>query len=159
MLCEICRKRLATKFMKVNGCDTELCEACAAKLNYYSPIADFFDMMFDLEDYMDARYEERVCPNCGLRESELVDGYKFGCSKCYDVFADKAEEYFRELRGVEYRGKYVSTASTRKHRYLKDATVADLPHLYDMLQNPTIKSDNVKTKLIIDRIKELEGGI
>ena len=158
MLCEICRKRMATKFMKVNGCDTELCELCASKLNYYSPMIDFFDMIFDIEDYMDARYEERVCPNCGLRESQLVEGYKFGCSKCYDVFADKADEYFKELRGKEYRGRFASTSSARKHRYLKDATIADLPHLYDMLQYPTIKSDSAKTKLIIDRIKELEGG-
>ena len=158
MLCEMCRKRLATKFVKINGCDTELCEMCAATLNLYSPsVADFFDMIFDLDDYMDARYEERVCPNCGMRESQLVDGYKFGCSKCYDVFGDRAEEYFRQLRGVEYRGRFANANSARKHRYLKDATVADIPHLYRMLESPSIKSDSVKTKLILNRIKELEG--
>ncbi|MBD5087072.1 MAG: hypothetical protein HDT32_06955 [Clostridiales bacterium] len=158
MLCERCRKRMATTFMKVNGCDMELCEVCASGLNIYSPMIDFFDMLFDVDDYIDERYEERVCPNCGLRESQLIEGYKFGCSKCYDVFADKADEYFRELRGVEYRGRFASTASARKHRYLKDATKADLPHLYEMLQYPSIKSDGAKTKLIIDKIKELEGG-
>ena len=102
-------------FVKINGCDTELCEVCATKLNLYTPsVADFFDMIFDLEDYMDARYEERVCPACGMRESQLVDGYKFGCSKCYDVFADRAEEYFKELRGTEYRGRFVSDSCARK---------------------------------------------
>ena len=158
MLCEMCRMRQATKFVKINGCDTELCEACAAKLNLYTPsVVDLFEMIFDLDDYMDERYEERVCPNCGLRESQLVEGYKFGCSKCYDVFADRAEEYFRELRGVEYRGRFATASSARKHRYLKDATVADIPHLYSMLNYPAIKADVMKTKLILNRIKELEG--
>lgn len=158
MLCEMCRKRLATKFVKINGCDTELCEVCTTKLNLYTPsVADFFDMIFDLEDYMDARYEERVCPACGMRESQLVDGYKFGCSKCYDVFADRAEEYFKELRGTEYRGRFVSDSCARKRRYLKDATPADIPHLYSMLEYPAIKSDVAKTRLILNRIKELEG--
>ncbi|MDE6189590.1 MAG: hypothetical protein K2G37_04830 [Clostridia bacterium] len=154
MLCQICNMRIATRFVKVNGRDTDVCETCAIKVNLLSPFYDFFDM----DNYMDDGREERVCPNCGLSESKLEDGYKFGCSTCYEVFADKADEYFRRLHGVEYRGKFATKDGyTRRPRYLKDATIDDIPHLYKMLENPSIKADTAKVNLIVNKIKELKG--
>ena len=158
MLCQICNSRLATRFVKMDGRDVDVCEACAIKLNLFSPLYDFFGMDDFWDGYMDEVRHERVCPNCGLTESKLEEGYRFGCSTCYDVFADKADEYFRRLHGVEYRGKYATKDGyARRPRYLKDATVEDIPHLCKMLENPSIKADSAKFNLIVNKIKELKG--
>ncbi len=46
---------------------------------------------------------QKVCPVCGSSLNSIEEDFKFGCSKCYEYFADKADGYFYELGGKEIR--------------------------------------------------------
>ena len=39
------------------------------------------------------------CDNCGMTYDEFVDTGKFGCSHCYDIFADTLDSVFKNIHG------------------------------------------------------------
>ena len=129
-------------------------------------MANLFDMDFDFDDFSPARIgynkiKERVCPKCGMTESELISKYKFGCSECYNVFADRAKEFFSDLRGQEYKGEYAGsekTANTPKKRRLSELKNEDLPAINKLLGEAEKERYFDKAKAIDAKIRELEGG-
>ena len=172
-MCEVCNKKPATIFIKIDNDTINVCNDCAEKYNLYSAansifgnMANLFDMDFDFDDFSPARIgynkiKERVCPKCGMTESELISKYKFGCSECYNVFADRAKEFFSDLRGQEYKGEYAGsekTANTPKKRRLSEMTKEDLPALNNLLGEAVKARDFDKAKAIDAKIRELEGG-
>lgn len=170
MVCDMCGRRSVSVFIKTDGGNLNLCESCAALYNDYltaeNPLYDLMDlfgMAFDGDDFQSVgeygRVKERVCPYCGTSESQLVDRYKFGCAKCYEVFADRAADFVKDLRGGEYRGKYAKiAASARKPRRLSEMTTADLPLLYRLMEDASSKRDYDRAGAINKKIKQLEGG-
>ena len=43
--------------------------------------------------------EDRVCPKCGMRESEVTKTGKVGCAQCYKTFQDILEPYVHRIHG------------------------------------------------------------
>lgn len=171
-MCEVCKSKPATIFIKVDNDAINVCKDCAEKYNVYSAansifgnMADLFDMNFDIDDFSPARIgynqlKERVCPKCGMTESELISKYKFGCSECYNVFADRVQEFFGDLRGQEYKGEFAGTQpkSTSHKKRLSEMTVKDLPLLERLVDEAVKVRDYDRAKAIDMKIRELKGG-
>ena len=174
-MCEVCKTKPATIFIKVDNDTINVCKDCAEKYNLYNTansifgnMANLFEMDFDLSDFSPARIgynqiKERVCPKCGMTESELISKYKFGCSECYNVFADRAKEFFSDLRGQEYKGEFAkseakSNTSASKKKRLSEMTKDDLPLLNRLLGEAIKMRDFDKAKAIDSKIRELGGG-
>lgn len=173
-ICEVCNKKPATIFIKIDNDTINVCNDCAEKYNLYSAansifgnMANLFDMDFDFDDFSPARIgynkiKERVCPKCGMRESELISKYKFGCSECYNVFADRVKEFFNDLRGQEYKGEFAGSEKpaqpASKKKRLSEMTKDDLPALNRLLTEAVKARDFDRAKAIDAKIRELEGG-
>lgn len=175
-MCEVCKSKPATIFIKVDNDTINVCKDCAEKYNLYNAansifgnMASLFDMDFGLEDFSPARIgynqiKERVCPKCGMTESELISKYKFGCSECYNVFADRVKEFVNDLRGQEYKGEFAGSEKKSesqtgaKKKRLSEMTKNDLPLLERLLKEAIKARDFDKAKAIDGKIRELGGG-
>ncbi|MBN2407598.1 MAG: UvrB/UvrC motif-containing protein [Elusimicrobia bacterium] len=121
MLCDICKKRDATVFVKKiendNIVEQNLCEVCAFKVS--SPAVDldsiskeFYGNLSDiLVGYLDrekqAILEEQMkCPVCGSSFRDFEETGRLGCSACYEAFFQKLEPLLKRLQGsVHHAGK------------------------------------------------------
>lgn len=166
MSCDLCRIRPVTHTVNEGIVKVGLCTDC---YNRYVYMRDW-GMVDDIEDYFDRfifddynpvnAYMQRktlACPYCGWTLDDVEDGYKFGCSKCYDYFSDKVGEYFSNLRGEEYNGKYFGYENKSKGRRLSQMTVKDIPFLKSKLQEAIKNGENSKASAIEKRIKQLQG--
>lgn len=171
MICDMCKERPVSVFIKTVEGNINLCEHCAERYNAYitaqslfDNLGELFDMAYDNDDYVSPSsyrfVRERVCPGCGMSESKLIDGYKFGCSRCYEVFPDKAQEFFNDVRGKKYCGKFAGSEpkTVKKPRRLSEMTIDDLPLLNKLLEDASNKRDFEKAKAIDNKIKQLKGG-
>ena len=115
MLCQNCGKNEVNfRYTQIiNGVKKEmaLCDKCAKSLglesldfnmpiNFSSFLGDF------LNDAMDTQFLPSFtktgglqCDNCGMTYDEFVDTGKFGCSHCYDIFADTLDSVFKNIHG------------------------------------------------------------
>ncbi|MBR5295165.1 MAG: hypothetical protein IKU24_01090, partial [Clostridia bacterium] len=89
-LCEKCGERKASFFYQENknGVKKEicLCAECAGKLGLLSEtVFDPFPL-FSFPSLGKER-EEKACPVCGTKLSQIRKKGKFGCSVCYDTFS------------------------------------------------------------------------
>ena len=122
MLCRLCRRREAQVLVKTDEGSAELCDTCYKRYRILEAMGEIdglmeyfymYDEFNPLSAYI-ARNTEIVCPSCGTTMSKLTNEYKFGCSKCYDFFSEKAKEYFAELDGQEYKGRYFGYENKRR---------------------------------------------
>ena len=130
MLCEICKKNQANVHYKYaeNGSITEmyLCSSCAKEKGLVKPdgmpTVGFLTQNGIYDDYFgkspfstlfpgsgntkNNSIRQRICPGCGMSESELRSGGKLGCEQCYSVFGDTVEKLLRKMHfSTEYKGK------------------------------------------------------
>ena len=130
MLCEKCKKNTATVHYRYseNGNITEmhLCRECAKNEGLMqdngSATTGFMSPGGIFEDYFGKApfsalfgnnlpgktlsVKQRVCPGCGLSESELRSGGKLGCEQCYSTFEDIVELMLKKMHlSSEYKGK------------------------------------------------------
>ena len=113
-MCQNCGKNEVTfRYTQViNGVKKEmnLCDKCARELglkdmNFSMPI-NFSSFLGDfLNDAMDTQFLPSFtktgslqCDNCGMTYDEFVDTGKFGCSHCYDIFADTLDSVFKKIK-------------------------------------------------------------
>ena len=146
MLCERCKIREANiQYTEViNGTRTEhhFCAQCARELDFgqYSAI---FDGEFPFAEFLSAllggespaqkqeKYQQIVCPTCGMTYEEFVKNSCFGCADCYGVFgkrpayqgagADAAKETVFEKDGAPQDEVPVQEKIRSLERRLKDA--------------------------------------
>ncbi len=121
MLCEICKIREANvQYTEVvNGVKTEhhFCSQCARDLDF-GPYSAIFDGEFPLAELLSAllggetpaqkqdKYQQIVCPTCGMTYSEFVKNSCFGCADCYSVFDVLIHDNIKQLQGSDsHRGK------------------------------------------------------
>lgn len=121
MLCERCKIREAniqyTEF--INGTRTEhhFCAQCAREMDFgqYSAI---FDGEFPFAELLSAllggetptqkqdKYQQIVCPTCGMTYEEFVKNSCFGCADCYGVFDVLIHDHIKQLQGSDcHKGK------------------------------------------------------
>ena len=167
MSCELCRIRPESYIVKTGIGSAKLCDDCYQRYVYMldcgiiDDLGDLFDRyMFDDYNPITAYIQRKsvACPNCGWSINNVVDGYKFGCSKCYDCFSDKVGEYFASLQGEEYKGKYFGYENKNKGRRLSQMTVKDIPFLKTKLQEAINNGEKNKAIAIEKRIAQLQGG-
>lgn len=122
MLCQKCKKNNAVYFYSenINGkkYSVALCEDCKAK---YDPshenasaknMYDFFEsLMFPssvFQNQFPGMYisEEKHCPACNARFSELASGERSFCPECYNTFNDELSNLLNNIHGAtDHSGK------------------------------------------------------
>ncbi|MBR1803038.1 MAG: UvrB/UvrC motif-containing protein [Clostridia bacterium] len=115
MLCQNCGKNEVTfRYTQIiNGVKKEmaLCDKCARtlgleSLDFNMPI-NFSNFLGNfLNDALDTKLMPSFtktgtlqCDNCGMTYNEFVDTGKFGCSHCYDIFADTLDSVLKNIHG------------------------------------------------------------
>ncbi|MDE5756347.1 MAG: hypothetical protein K2I23_04585 [Clostridia bacterium] len=167
MLCGLCKLRPVEAIVKTDEGSASLCGPCFQRYRLLKAsgeiegLSDYF-FMYDefnpIAAFM-SRNTEMVCPSCGMTLTKLKNDFKFGCSKCYEVFSDQAEEYFEELGGQEYKGRYFGYESKKRSgRRLSEMTVEDLPFLMKKLQEARDNQELSRADAIDRRIQQLKGG-
>lgn len=125
MLCEKCHKNEANIHISgtagAGGTHWHLCSSCAveeltAKASAKAvDISKFLQFLADHvvegveasgdEGEMPEREVSRTCPACGLTDVELENSRRFGCARCYEIFADAIGPWLEGLhRDVIHRG-------------------------------------------------------
>ena len=138
MLCENCKKNVATTYLKqtINGKTNEifLCSECASKLGL-SQMPSLGDV-FGLDNMLPNLFErtsdlaELHCPTCGISFSDISKRGKVGCADCYSTFSNRLIPALSRIHG------------NKKH-------IGKIPHSFAGKQ----KSETEKLK------KELEEAI
>ena len=159
--------RPAEGIVKTDEGSANLCASCFQKYRLLKEtqeiegLVDFFsmcDLFNPLSAYI-ARNVEAVCPSCGISLSKLKNDFKFGCSGCYEYFSEKANEYFAQLDGQEYKGRYYGYENKNKHRKtLAETTLDDLPMLVKMMKEARENQEYARADVIERRIQQLKGG-
>ena len=166
MLCRLCRRREAQVRVTTDEGSAELCETCYKRYRILEAMGEIdglmeyfytYDEFNPLSAYF-SRNAEVICPCCGTTMSRLINDYKFGCSKCYDFFSEKAKEYFAELGGQEYKGKYFGYESKKRGRRLSEMTAEDLPFLIGKMQEARDNGLLSRAEAIEKRIQQIKGG-
>ena len=155
MLCQNCGKNEVNfRYTQIiNGVKKEmaLCDKCAKSLglesldfnmpiNFSSFLGDF------LNDAMDTQFLPSFtktgtlqCDNCGMTYDEFVDTGKFGCSHCYDIFADTLDSVFKNIHGSSMHVGRRSRLSSQEKR----AVAEDI----EKLEQKESNRQSTKTKI------------
>lgn len=117
MLCERCKQREATIHLSQTHqgqtVEQHLCETCAREIGLETNLESVFDNFFGqsmfgqsifnttggIPAFGQAAPKNLVCPSCGLTFDEFRGSGLFGCSHCYEAFADRLEPVFRRVQG------------------------------------------------------------
>ncbi len=121
MLCERCKIREANiQYTEViNGVKTDhhFCTQCAKEMDFgqYSalfegefPFARFLSALLGGESPSRTpdKYQQVVCPSCGMTYQEFVDNSSFGCADCYNVFDVLIHDNIKQIQGSDsHKGK------------------------------------------------------
>lgn len=156
----------------INGVKKELnlCEECAKKigvdnLNFNIPInfSSFFGDL--LNEYDDSQFipmltkpNKLQCDVCNMTYDEFMNTGRFGCSNCYDIFADKIEPVLKRLHGnTKYLGRKIEKKDNIiKTQFKKENT--ELSNLKKELKLAIKEENYEKAATLRDKMKELERG-
>jgi protein arginine kinase activator len=117
MLCERCHQREATIHLSQTQnnqtSEQHLCEICAKELGLDTSFESVFDNFLGQSVFGASIFNTTggiplfgqpasnslVCPSCGLSYDEFRSSGLFGCSHCYEAFADRLDPVFRRVQG------------------------------------------------------------
>lgn len=139
MLCQNCGKNEVNfRYTQIiNGVKKEmaLCDKCAKSLglesldfnmpiNFSSFLGDFFDEGTSLLPSF-TKQETIQCDNCGMTYDEFINSGKFGCSNCYDIFADGLNNVLKNIHGSDtHIGRRSRLTSAEKNKVKEDVKKA-----------------------------------
>jgi protein arginine kinase activator len=156
MLCEICKTQEATVHLTqvIDGSikKLHLCEMCAQQNGFdmQGPIS-ITDILLGMgtkpEKAASAAATERSCPRCHMRRTDFKKSGRFGCSACYEAFADDLPPLLRAMhRNDRHIGKIPATEAVRVN------AVKEMTSLQEQLEQ-AIAGENYETAAQIrDRI-------
>ena len=175
MLCEKCKKNNATVHYRYteNGVTTEFhyCSECAKNEGLMngngSATAGFMSQNGIYDDYFvktplsslfgnvfagkPQGIKTKVCPGCGLSESEFRSGGKLGCEQCYETFFDiVAVMLGRMHQSTEYKGKMPEGIGE------KISLTAKIDKLKTEMQEAVERQEYEEAAKLRDAIKQLE---
>ena len=124
----------------INGVRTEhhFCTQCAKEMDFgaYSAI---FDGEFPLAKLIsgllggeepeekDGKFQQVVCPSCGMTYEEFVENSCFGCADCYSVFDLLIRDNIKQLQGSEcHKGKHPKIRPAGETRQAEDTMAVDV---------------------------------
>ncbi len=140
-----------------------LCEECAAKRGFHSPLdnipfplADFLANMLTSETPGKGSSEPSgpplVCPGCGLTFEEFSRQGRFGCGECYRAFREKLQGLLRKIHGSSlHRGKLPPLLSD------EGGAIKEQERLHDELQRAIMEEDFERAADLRDKLKSLQG--
>lgn len=164
MQCQECGKRPATlHFTKIVGGEkTELhiCETCAREKGEFIPgTQSGFSIHNLLSGLMDfdsagagaARAPAIRCDTCGMTYAQFGKIGRFGCSHCYEHFAERLDPLLKRVHGnTAHVGKVPRRAGG------KVRTKREIDQLKSEMQGLIQREDFETAAQIRDRIRELE---
>lgn len=174
MLCEICKRKEATFFIKetmLGETKTHaLCEDCAKKhkdtiMPSNMQIEKLIQSLISFtEDELEKDESKKItkkqkskkCPKCGSTYEEVVLSKIAGCSECYKTFSSEIDELINKVaRNVSYHGAKPKSTKTRK---TNEEDTSKLIREYKKDLNEAIMiEDYDKAAKLRDLIKTLEG--
>ena len=117
MICERCHQREATIHLSQTHdgqtVEQHLCEVCAKEMGLETNLESMFDSFSNQSVFGSSIFNTTggipvfgkpvqrnlVCPNCGLTFDEFRSSGLFGCTQCYEAFADRLDPVFRRVQG------------------------------------------------------------
>ncbi len=161
MLCEKCKQRVATTYIKtvIGGVVTKrhLCSECASEEGFSafsgSPLDSMISSIFGSNE-MGSIGESAVCKKCGTALSSIASSGKVGCPDCYQTFYEELLPYIKRIQGnSSHIGKKIITDTQTK-------TVDKSKEIQKLKEDLTlaIKEERFEDAAKIrDEIKEKEG--
>ncbi len=179
MKCEKCKQREATIHLSQTrqGKTTEhhLCEVCAQEQGISMDISDYFgnvgnllgsgifggSSVFDttggIPAFGTSPSRDTTCPTCGQSFDDFRRSGLFGCSHCYDAFADRLDPLMRRVQGsTRHVGRKVCQTADQQEQQLLKSRLADLRK---SLQQAVAEEAYEKAARLRDEIKALESRL
>ncbi|RXZ81445.1 hypothetical protein EBB07_14020 [Paenibacillaceae bacterium] len=169
MLCQECSEKQATlHFTKiVNGEKTEfhICESCAREkgegipgttggFSIHSLLSGLLDFEKSNASGLGPKPQTVRCDNCGLTYTQFSKIGRFGCSECYDHFAERLNPLFKRVHGnTVHVGKIPKRSGGRIQ------SKREVEMLKQKLHQHIEQEEFEKAAGIRDRIRELERNI
>jgi len=155
LLCQICHKRPATKYIKQisNGVTKELyvCSSCGGQhpLSYVSHAVnvDFFNEA-GRSDILD-----QPCKTCGMQYADILKAGKVGCPDCYIHFRQSLLPSIKRIHGND---THVGKRGTPSVMVLSNDD--RLKELKEKLSDALLKEDYEQCAVLRDKIKAFEQG-
>ncbi|PWM46813.1 MAG: hypothetical protein DBX47_01730 [Clostridiales bacterium] len=156
MLCENCKKNVATTYLKqtINGKTSEifLCSECASKigLSQMPSLSNIFGLDNMLPNFFERSTElsELRCPTCGILFSEISKNGKVGCADCYNTFSNRLMPALARMHGNK---KHIGKTPLS----FKGKKMSETEKLKKQLEEAIATENFEKAAKIRDRIKEI----
>lgn len=149
MKCEKCQQRDATIHLtqtrQGQTSEHHLCEPCAREIGIGHNLTDYFGTIGNLfgsglidsgsvfhttggiPAFGAAASRNITCPVCGQTYDDFRHSGLFGCSHCYEAFADRLDPVFRRVQGgVRHIGRKVCTTAGQQEEQILQAKLQDL---------------------------------
>lgn len=142
MKCERCHQREATihlsQTFQGKTVEQNLCETCARELGLDSKFESVFSDLFGqpflggnifnttggIPAFGKPVTRELRCSHCGQTYEEFSKTGLFGCSHCYEAYADRLDQVFRRVQsGTRHVGHKLAMPATRPGQGGADQTV------------------------------------
>jgi protein arginine kinase activator len=158
MNCDVCKQKPATVFLTqiVDGKmqKVNLCEACSKEKGVTDPTGfALADLLLGLgaSQEMEKSTSGKRCPACGFSQADFKKTGRFGCSQCYDVFAEGLEPMLKTMhKGLEHKGKVPARLLKARQRE------AEIRKLQRELRRAVDDEKYETAAEIRDRIKKIE---
>lgn len=174
--CQICGAPATIHLTQIVGgkvTKVHLCEKCAEKHDTTEiPLIKFAEIITKklfgeklgkeiLEGTVKAFTEKDVnlgkkCPNCGLSESELNKTERFGCPKCYEVFADELNAILPKIQHANAAPASLTSAGTPSKAKDDPAAPKTKEELEKILAEAVAREDYLLAAKTRDQIKAFE---
>lgn len=172
-ICCVCGKPATVcKRETINGVTKEhyYCDECFALVESGHPLENLLSAMFNFGGSSlgmgGMPRKMRVC-QCGMTERDVLNKGKFGCSECYNVFRDIADNYVSKRGHLAHKGKVPAKSAPQNVATSNTQTVASNSNAKAVSALDKLKADlaaAVKDERFLDanaiklKIAELEKG-
>lgn len=176
MICDICKQREATIHLRQTGQDKvneyHVCQQCAHEhgldqsiQSHFSHflsgeipgVGNIFNPAGGIPEFGRPGSQDVSCSNCGQTYSDFRKTGLFGCSKCYQTFADRLDPVFRRVQGnVRHSGRKLAQS---KDEQAQQAQKARLLELRDELKKLVSEEAYERAAKVRDEIHSLEDRI
>lgn len=169
MICQECgQKPAALHFTKIiNGEKTEfhICESCAREMGEILPggangfsihnlLSGLLDFSHAAEGPTQAEQQKLRCEHCGLTYAQFSKLGRFGCSECYQQFAERLDPLLKRVHG---NTKHIGKVPKRSGGIIKDKR--RMEQLRADMAKAIELEEFEEAAALRDQIKELERKV
>ncbi len=164
MICDHCGEKEAHVHMtRISGGEKQelhLCQKCAEKSDQLGISSDVFSFPKMLSGILSksqsgskqmAKSEQLSCANCGLSYQEFTERGLFGCSQCYDSFADNLDYIVQKVQGSKAHSGKVPRDKFPDHQL-----TLKIKELREELEQMVREEKYERAAELRDEIKEIE---